>query len=141
MPDPNPATYVLCEPAQLKRTWTFHKSHFVWKFTRAGYRLDQTPGLNTCRRNPFSVATLFGEILTWQFKKKNGRRPSCGEPKCTKQFPKAMAQGRNSYSSEVNFKDLEGEQIFGIEPSTSCFRWAIFYIFCESEIGLYHDNP
>ena len=23
---------VLCEPAQSKRTWTFHKSHFVWKF-------------------------------------------------------------------------------------------------------------
>ena len=34
MPDPNPATPVLCEPAQLKRTWTFHKNHFVWKFTR-----------------------------------------------------------------------------------------------------------
>ena len=25
---------VLCEPAQSKRTWTFEKSHFVWKFTR-----------------------------------------------------------------------------------------------------------
>ena len=24
---------VLCEPAQSKCTWTFHKSHFVWKFT------------------------------------------------------------------------------------------------------------
>ena len=34
LPDPNPATHVLCEPAQSKRTWTFHKSHFVWKFTR-----------------------------------------------------------------------------------------------------------
>ena len=24
---------VLCEPAQSKRTWTFEKSHFVWKCT------------------------------------------------------------------------------------------------------------
>ena len=24
---------VLCEPTQSKCTWTFHKSHFVWKFT------------------------------------------------------------------------------------------------------------
>ena len=37
MPDPNPATHVLCEPAQSKCTWTFQnqKSHFVWKFTKA----------------------------------------------------------------------------------------------------------
>ena len=28
---------------------------------RAGYHLDQTPGINPHRRNPFSVATLFGE--------------------------------------------------------------------------------
>ena len=27
---------------------------------RAGYDLDQTPGLNPHRKNPFSVATLFG---------------------------------------------------------------------------------
>ena len=33
MPDLNPATHVLCEPAQAKRTWTLEKSHFVWKFT------------------------------------------------------------------------------------------------------------
>ena len=26
--------FVLCEPAQPKCTWTFHKSHFVWEFTR-----------------------------------------------------------------------------------------------------------
>ena len=28
---PIPGTSVLCEPAQSKRTWTFEKSHFVWK--------------------------------------------------------------------------------------------------------------
>ena len=37
MPGLNPRTPVLCEPAQSKRTWTFHKrfhkSNFVWTFT------------------------------------------------------------------------------------------------------------
>ena len=32
---------VLCEPAQSKRTWTFHKSKFVWNFT--GKMLDTYP--------------------------------------------------------------------------------------------------
>ena len=32
MLDPNPGDSVLCEPAQPKRTWTFHQSHVVWKF-------------------------------------------------------------------------------------------------------------
>ena len=37
---------------------------------RYRYHLDWTPGLNTYRKNPFSVATLFGEwnlakLLTW----------------------------------------------------------------------------
>ena len=64
--DPKTGKHTLCEPAQSKRAWTFHKSHFVWKFTEknaahAGYHLDQTPGLNPHRKNPFSVATLFGE--------------------------------------------------------------------------------
>ena len=33
MPDASPGAIVLCEPAQSKCTCTFHKSHFVWKFT------------------------------------------------------------------------------------------------------------
>ena len=33
MPDPNSGAGILCVPAQLKRTWTCHKSHVVWKFT------------------------------------------------------------------------------------------------------------
>ena len=65
--DPNPGDIASREPAQSKRTWTFHKSHFVEIYrknaARAGYHLDQTPGLNCYRKNPFSVATLFGEIL------------------------------------------------------------------------------
>ena len=64
MPDANNGDIVSCEPAQSKRTWTFHKSNFVEiykKNARAGYHLDQTPGLNPHRKNPFSVATLFGE--------------------------------------------------------------------------------
>ena len=31
--DPKTRKHTLCEPAQSKRTWTFHKSHFVWKLT------------------------------------------------------------------------------------------------------------
>ena len=30
--DPDPGDSVLCEPAQSKRTWTFHKSHFLRYF-------------------------------------------------------------------------------------------------------------
>ena len=33
MPDAPAAAPVLCEPAQSKCTWTFHKSHFAWEFT------------------------------------------------------------------------------------------------------------
>ena len=65
--DPKTRKHTLCEPAQSKRTWTFHKSHFVEIYrknaARAGYHLDQTPGLNCYRKNPFSVATLFGEQI------------------------------------------------------------------------------
>ena len=32
MPDPDSGDGILCEPAQSKRTWTFYKSHVVWKF-------------------------------------------------------------------------------------------------------------
>ena len=31
--DPKTRKHTLCEPAQSKRTWTFEKSHFAWKFT------------------------------------------------------------------------------------------------------------
>ena len=70
MPDPNPGDIVSCEPAQSKRTWTFEKSHSCVEIyrknaARAGYHLDQTPGLNPHRKNPFSVATLFGELLNY----------------------------------------------------------------------------
>ena len=33
MPGPNSGASILREPAQSKRTWTCHKTHFVWKFT------------------------------------------------------------------------------------------------------------
>ena len=33
MPDPNPATHVLCGPALSKCTWTFNKSQFAWRLT------------------------------------------------------------------------------------------------------------
>ena len=57
-----------CRTQILRRTWTFQKSHFVWKFK--GKMPD--PPVNTSiehrafsyRKNPFSpfsVTTLFGE--------------------------------------------------------------------------------
>ena len=33
MPEPKTTTQTLCEPAQSKCTWKFHKSHFTQKFT------------------------------------------------------------------------------------------------------------
>ena len=33
MPPTRTATHTLCEPAQSKCTWTFHKSHFIEEFT------------------------------------------------------------------------------------------------------------
>ena len=39
---PQSGDIVLCEPAQSKCTWTFHRSHFVWKF--AGKMPDPNPG-------------------------------------------------------------------------------------------------
>ena len=32
--NPDTRKHTLCKPAQSKRTWTFHKSHCAWKFTR-----------------------------------------------------------------------------------------------------------
>ena len=34
MPHANPGAHVSCEPAQSKRTWTLHKSQFLWKSPR-----------------------------------------------------------------------------------------------------------
>ena len=38
VPDADLGATILREPAQSKCVWTFHKSHFVWKF--AGKMLD-----------------------------------------------------------------------------------------------------
>ena len=57
MPDPNPGDIVLCEPSQEPFCVVIYRENAG----RSGYHLDQTPGLNTYRKNPFSVATLFGE--------------------------------------------------------------------------------
>ena len=49
-----------------KRTWTCRKSHFVWKFTGktrgapVPTSIKHGPSV-PYRKNPFSVATLFGE--------------------------------------------------------------------------------
>ena len=81
--DPKTGKHTLCEHAQSKCTWTFEKSHVVWKFT--GKLPGTPPGTvfcaSLCSRSahghfrravlygnlqekcwtPFSVVTLFGE--------------------------------------------------------------------------------
>ena len=65
--DPKTALRVLCEPAQSKCTWTFHKSHFIPKFTRKV--LQARPRCPLCEslrnRNAlrhFTKATLYGNL-------------------------------------------------------------------------------
>ena len=67
MPHASPTDIVLCELAQSKCTWTCHKRHFVRDFTRKTPDASNTTSIehralyNCYRKNPFSVATLFGE--------------------------------------------------------------------------------
>ena len=68
MLDPNPATHVFGEPAQSKRTGTFHKSLFVWKFTGNWPDTDENTSIKhqavaLTVRTALSVATLFGELI------------------------------------------------------------------------------
>ena len=66
MPDPYSGARILCEPAQSKRTWTFHKNNFCGNLQEK----MPAPSVNTStehrafycdRKNLFSVATLCGE--------------------------------------------------------------------------------
>ena len=52
---------VLCEPAQSKGTWTFHKNHFVWKFT------GQVPDANPA--TPVLCGEPARSKCTWTFHK------------------------------------------------------------------------
>ena len=45
----------MCEPAQSKRTWTFHKSYFVWKFT------GKKPHTSPATSIEHHALTLFGK--------------------------------------------------------------------------------
>ena len=71
IPDPNPATHTLCEPAQSKRTWTCHKSRFVWKFTgempdEYENTLIKHRALTVTVRTPQRGDTVWGRILMWE---------------------------------------------------------------------------
>jgi hypothetical protein len=44
--DPKTGKHTLCEHALATRAWTFHKSHFVWKFT--GRMAGTPPGTSFC---------------------------------------------------------------------------------------------
>ena len=65
MPDPNPGDIVSCEPAQSKRTWTLHKSHFVSKFQ--GKMPETTPikhqALTLTVRTPQCGHIVWGIII------------------------------------------------------------------------------
>ena len=71
-----PGDNVLCEPAQSKCTWTFHKSHFAWKLTGKMPNAKDTtsiehPGLNSCHKNPSVWPRCLGKYLFAFFKKGN----------------------------------------------------------------------
>ena len=69
--DPKTAAHTVCEPAQSKYTWTFHKSHFIWKFTRKmlGPTVSPARGHIFCASlrartalGHFTRATLYGNL-------------------------------------------------------------------------------
>ena len=65
--DPKPATHALCEPAQSKRTWTFHKSHFVWNWKEKWRTPSPRHTFRASLRNRnahrhFTRATLCGNL-------------------------------------------------------------------------------
>ena len=50
--DPKTRKQSLCEPAQSKCTWTFEKSHFVWKFKR---RMLHAPATTSIKHRAFYI--------------------------------------------------------------------------------------
>ena len=79
MPDATAARTFLCEPAQWKCTWlTFHKSHFVWKFTRKMLNATDTTSIEhrsltpTVRPGPSVWQNCLGEkIFLYAYAKKS----------------------------------------------------------------------
>ena len=67
MPDANSAASILREPAQSKRTWTFEKSNFVWKFI--GKMPDANSAASVLREPAQSKRTwTFHKIhFVWKF--------------------------------------------------------------------------
>ena len=70
--EPRFREHLLCEPAQSKRTWPCHKSHFKRYLTGKMPHTLSGHGVNTLiehrafyshRKNPFSVAKLFGDFI------------------------------------------------------------------------------
>ena len=67
MPDASPGASVFRELAQSKCTWTFHKSHFVWKFTVK--MPDASPGASVLREPAQSKCTwaFHKSHVVWKF--------------------------------------------------------------------------
>ena len=61
MPNAPPRDIVLLLPAQSKWPWTFHKSHFVWKFTGIIPDASDTTSIEHRALTVAVMDTLFGE--------------------------------------------------------------------------------
>ena len=68
--DPKTGKHTLCEPAGSKCTWTFHKSHFVWKFRRkVPYTNPATPIFSE-HGKPKRTWTFHKSPFAWTFTRK-----------------------------------------------------------------------
>ena len=59
---------MMCEPPQSKCTWTCHKSHFMWQFTRTWPDTDHTTSikhrtLTVTVRTPQCCHTAWGKMI------------------------------------------------------------------------------
>ena len=91
MPDANPATPVLCEPARSKCTWAFQKSYFVWKLIGKSPRTP--PGTSFCAslrgRNAHGHVTR--GILNVAHVAHGHRFPEPAQSKCTWTYHKSQS--------------------------------------------------
>ena len=58
--DPKTGKHTLCEPAQAKCTWTFAKSHFVWKFKVPGILCEPAQAKRTWTFHKSHVVVMGG---------------------------------------------------------------------------------
>ena len=59
--DPKTEKHTVCEPAQATCAWTFHKSHFVWKF-RGKMAADTSGDIVLCESAQSKCTWTFHKI-------------------------------------------------------------------------------